>query len=67
MSTHNLCFGAKIRKIGIRLRTPFYYIKVGFKGIYITRTSFPDVYIWLRVTDEDSVPEIAQHAPHSYF
>ena len=27
-STHNLCFGAKIRKIGI----PLHYIKVGFKG-----------------------------------
>ena len=30
-STHNLCFGAKIRKIGIPLQTQFYYIKVGFK------------------------------------
>ena len=28
-STHNLCFGAKITKIGI---PQFYYIKVGFKG-----------------------------------
>ena len=29
-STHNLCFGAKIRKIGTPLYTPVYYVKVGF-------------------------------------
>ena len=28
-STHNLCFGSKLRKIGIPL---FYFINVGFKG-----------------------------------
>ena len=42
-STHNLCFGAKIRKMGIPCIPQFYYIKVGFKGVYITRTCFPDV------------------------
>ena len=32
-STHNLCFGAKIRKIGIPPHTPvFFYIKVGLRG-----------------------------------
>ena len=31
-STHNLCFRAKIRKIGKPLHTPVFYIKVGFKG-----------------------------------
>ena len=36
-STHNLCFGAKIRKI-----PQFCCIKVGYKGVYITRTCFPD-------------------------
>ena len=36
MSTHNLCFGSKIRKI-----PQFYYIKVGFKGVNILRTYFP--------------------------
>ena len=36
MSTHNLCFGAKIRKI------VFCYTKVGFKGVYITRKCFRD-------------------------
>ena len=44
-STHNLCFGAKFRKKGIPLHiTPvlLLYIKVGFKGVYITWTCFPD-------------------------
>ena len=27
MSTHNLCFGAKIRKIGIPLHTPVFLYK----------------------------------------
>ena len=44
-STHNLCFGAKIRKIGIPLEPQFYYIKVGFKGVNITRTCFRDVQV----------------------
>ena len=39
MSTHNLCFGAKIRKIDI---PQFYSIKVGYKRVFITRTCFPD-------------------------
>ena len=43
-STHNLCFGAKIRKISIRLPS-FYYIKLGFKGVYITWICFPDVML----------------------
>ena len=42
MSAHNLCFGAKIRKIGIPCKPQFCYIKVGYKGVYITRTCFPD-------------------------
>ena len=28
-NTHNLCFGAKIRKIGIPLHTPFFLYKSG--------------------------------------
>ena len=40
--THNLCFGAKIRKIGIPGIPQFFYIKVGLKGVYISRTCFPD-------------------------
>ena len=39
-STHNLCFGAKIRKICIP--------QVVFKGVYISRTCFPDVISWER-------------------
>ena len=31
-STHNLCFGAKIRKIGIPLHTPVLLYKSGFQG-----------------------------------
>ena len=38
-STHNLCFGAKIRKIGI---PQICYIKVGYKGGFITQTCYPD-------------------------
>ena len=39
-STHNLCFGAKIRKIGIPL-----HIKVGYMGVFISKTCFPDVLV----------------------
>ena len=44
-STHHLCFGAKIRKIGLVYpwKPQFYYIKVGFKGVFIAWTCFPDV------------------------
>ena len=38
-STHNLCFRAKIRKT---CKPQFYYIKVGCKWVYITRTCYPD-------------------------
>ena len=31
-STHNLCFGAKIRKIGIPLHTPVLLCKSGVQG-----------------------------------
>ena len=41
-STHNLCFGAKIRKIGIPYIPQFCYIKLGFKGVYISQACFPD-------------------------
>ena len=41
-STHNLCYGAKIRKIGIPLHTPVLLYKMGFKGVFIARTCFPD-------------------------
>ena len=38
--TSNLCFGAKIRKIGIHCIPQFCYIKLVFKGVYIKRTCF---------------------------
>ena len=42
-STHKLCFRAKIRGKNAYLCKPqFYYIKVGCKGVYITRTCYPD-------------------------
>ena len=41
-STHNLCFGAKTTKIGKPLHTSVFLYKVGFKGVNITRTCFPD-------------------------
>ena len=43
MSTHNLIFGVKIRKIGIQvlLHTPVLLYKVGFKS-FNTRACYPD-------------------------
>ena len=42
-SIHNLCFGLKIRKKCVYpCIPPFYYIKVGFKKVFIARTCFPD-------------------------
>ena len=42
MSTHNQCFGAKIRKNLYPCKPQFYYIKVGCKGVLVTRTCFLD-------------------------
>ena len=48
MSTHNLCFGGKIRKIGIPLHTPVLLYKSGVSaGVYIARTCFPDVIYFI--------------------
>ena len=43
-STINLCYGAKIRKIGIPLHTPILLYKCGFNGVYMSWTCYPDVY-----------------------
>ena len=48
-STHNLCFGAKIRKYVYPCIPQFCYIKVGFEGVYITRTCFRNVGIFCAV------------------
>ena len=42
MSTHDLCFGSKIRKNVNPSAPQFYYIKEGYKGVYITWSCFPD-------------------------
>ena len=43
-STHNLCFRATIRKKVFPGKPQFYYIKVGCKGVYITRICYHNVY-----------------------
>ena len=45
MFTHILCFGAKIRKKVYPCKRQFYYIKVGCKGVFVTRTYLCDVRI----------------------
>ena len=42
MSTHNLCFRAKIRNNVYPCKRQFFYIKLGCKGVFITRTCFRD-------------------------
>ena len=42
MSTHNVCIGSNIRKLAIPLHTPVLLYKVGYAGVYITRTCFLD-------------------------
>ena len=44
MSTHNLCFGAKIRKNVYPCKPQFYYTKVGCKGVFVRRTCFRDAF-----------------------
>ena len=39
-STHNLCFKVKIRKNVYPCKPQVYYIKVGCKGLFVTRTCF---------------------------
>ena len=46
-STHNLCFGAKIRKIGIPLHTPVLLYYSGFQGGY---TLHGQVFLMIDVT-----------------
>ena len=44
MSTHNLCFRAKIRKNVYPCTPKFYYTKVGSKGVFVTLTCFRLAY-----------------------
>ena len=41
-STHNLCFRAKIKKTVYPCNPQFHYIKVRYKGVYITWACYPD-------------------------
>ena len=41
-SAHNLCFGAKIRFLGIPLQTPFFLCKSGVYMGILTWTCYPD-------------------------
>ena len=51
MSTHNLCFGAKIRKIGVPLHTPVLLYKSGVQGdVHCTDISKPHAYLQNMVT-----------------
>ena len=45
MSTHDLCFTAKIRKNVYPCKPQFYYINVGCKGVYSTRACFHDAIL----------------------
>ena len=43
MSTYNLCFEARKEKKSYTPAYPYLcYIKVGYTGVYITRTCYPD-------------------------
>ena len=44
-STQNLCFGAKIINNVYPCKPQFYYVKVGCKGVFVTRTCFRDEYM----------------------
>ena len=45
VSTHNLCFRTKLRKICTPVKPQFKYIKVGYKGVYITYTCKHKMFI----------------------
>ena len=47
MSTHNGCFGSKVRKKVYPCKPQFWYIKVGYEGVYFSWTCFPDGTIFI--------------------
>ena len=55
MSTHKLCFRAKIRKNVYPCKHQFYYIKVGCKRVFITRTCFRDDKVKLEFTGVNKI------------
>ena len=42
-SIHNLCFGAKLRKIGVLLQNLHFLYKSGVQGVHFSWTCLPDV------------------------
>ena len=56
MSTHNLCFFSKIRKIMYTPVNPFYYIKVGFKGVKIIQACFRDASLFFLFGSLEHLP-----------
>ena len=61
MNTHNLCFGAKIRKNRIPLHTPVLLYKSGVQGVYITRICFRDANQWHDLYVADKTNSIKLH------
>ena len=62
MSTHNLCFRAKIRKNVYPCTPQFYYTKVGCKGEFITQTCFRDEK---NIADYGKTPKISDRTPEN--
>ena len=60
-STHNLCFGAKIRKIGILLHTPVLLYKSGVQGGIHYTDMFHDVSVGVIIKMICVVLEISQN------
>ena len=56
MSTHNLCFKAKLRKNVYPCIPLFHFINMGCKGVYITRTCLHAGKI-LRPKDKLDIPD----------
>ena len=52
VGTHNQCFEAKIRKNVYPCKPQLYYIKVGCKGVFVTRTCFRDEGLSIQICKE---------------
>ena len=63
-STHDLCFRAKIGKNEYPYKPQFYNIKVGCKGVFITRTCYADA---VSKQNGQLVDNTATHLYNIYF
>ena len=54
----------KKKKIGLTLQTPVSYRKVGFKGVLIARTCFPDAYFFKTFRQEAKIQNIIDASRH---